>query len=123
MRPTEIKPEITIEDLDKVDIRAGTILEANGYIVVCKDPAAVEAEYGITNVVGPYTGFLDGSGERVTLVSHVGIREQSLRYRVKGKWPTAPDGTGHTLAIRNVHFDSSEPESWSSARRSAMAPS
>ena len=29
MKPAEIKPEITLEDLEKVDIRAGTIMEVH----------------------------------------------------------------------------------------------
>jgi hypothetical protein len=91
---------------------AGTILPAGGFLVIARNPAALAARHGIAGVLGPFTGLLDGSGERLTLVSEVGIEVQSLRYGEKGKWPAAPDGTGHTLSIRNVHLDASEPESW-----------
>src|SRR4029453_18930332 len=78
------------------EIPPGTVLEGYGVIAVCANAAAVKARYGITNAIGDYAGKLDGSGERLTLVNHAGAVVSSVRYRTKGKWPTAPDGTGHS---------------------------
>jgi hypothetical protein len=89
-----------------------TILPARATIVVCKDAEAVRTHYGIDNVLGNYTGNLAGSGERVTLVNHVGIVIQTLRYDDEGKWPVGPHGSGHTLALDSLYLDPSEPESW-----------
>src|SRR5690606_10301804 len=93
----------------------GTILLPDEFIVVCADVDAVKARYGIDNAIGNYTGRLDGSGERITLANHVGVVLAEVRYRVGGKWPVAPYGTGHTLSLRNVHLDPGEPESWTSS--------
>ncbi len=89
-----------------------TILLGRSYIVVCADVDAVRAEYGIDNAIGNFTGRLDSSGERLTLVSRVGVEVVSVSYRDEGKWPVAPDGTGHTLVLRSLRSDPSEPESW-----------
>ncbi len=92
----------------------GTILTRNQKIVVCSDRDAIIEHYGINGnlVFGNFIGRLDGSGERLELANDVGIPLQSIRYRDEGKWPTAPDGTGHSLVIRGVHLDSKEPENW-----------
>jgi len=92
----------------------GTILTRNQKILVCADRDAVIKHYGIDGglVFGNFIGRLDGSGERLELANDVGIPLQSIRYRDEGKWPTAADGTGHSLVIRGVHLDSKEPENW-----------
>lgn len=93
----------------------GTIVPARESIVVCADAAAVREHYGIENAVGNFTGRLDGSGEELVLVNHAGVQVSRVRYRVGGKWPVAPDGTGHTLALLDPHLDSGEPESWTTS--------
>ena len=92
----------------------GTILGKNQKFVVCADGDAVIERYGLdANLVfGNFIGRLDGSGERLELANDVGIPLQSIRYRDEGKWPTASDGTGHSLVIKGIHLDSKEPESW-----------
>ncbi|MGH9361321.1 MAG: lamin tail domain-containing protein, partial [Thermoanaerobaculia bacterium] len=89
----------------------GTILAGKGIIVVCADAAAVKARYGIQNLLGNYQGRLDAGGERVALLNHAGVVMVSVRFNDRGKWPVAPDGTGHTLALRSPYLDPSEPES------------
>ena len=91
---------------------AGSILRGGEVLVVCADAEALRSHHGIQNAVGNYDGKLDGSGERLTLINHVGVVMQSLRYRDEGKWPVAPDGTGHSLVLKSVNLDPSEPESW-----------
>ncbi len=90
----------------------GTVLRGGESLVVCADAEAVRTRYGIDNVVGDFEGRLDSGGERVTLVNHVGVVVLTLRYDDDGKWPLAPDGAGHTLELRKIYLDPSEPESW-----------
>ncbi len=92
----------------------GTILLGRQSIVLCGNPDAVKERYGLEDAVvfGPWDGRLDSGGERLTLVNHVGVTMVSLRYRDDGKWPVAPDGTGHSLVLRELHLDPDEPESW-----------
>ena len=90
----------------------GSIVGRDTSIVVCANADAVRAHYDIENALGNYTGRLDNSGERLTLVNQVGIEVLSLRYQDDGKWPTAPDGSGHSLILRRNDLDPTEPESW-----------
>ncbi|HVR74668.1 MAG TPA: lamin tail domain-containing protein, partial [Planctomycetota bacterium] len=104
------------------EVPAGTILRGKGILVICADVDLLTARHGITNAIGNFEGSLDNDGERLTLVDHAGRVVQSVRYRARGKWPVAPDGTGHTLVLRSVHLDSKEPESWTQSPRLGGSP-
>ena len=101
---------------------SGTVLEAGGVLVVCANADAVRAAYGVENVVGNFVGLLDNGGERLTVVNHAGRVIQSVRYNDQGKWPVGPDGTGHTLVLKRVHLDPSEPENWTSSPELGGSP-
>ncbi|HLU47184.1 MAG TPA: lamin tail domain-containing protein, partial [Planctomycetota bacterium] len=109
--PVDLSGWAFVEGIE-LEFPPGTILGSRGHIVVCVDRDAVVGRYGIENAIGNATGRLDNDGERITLVNHAGVIVATLRFRDRGKWPTAPDGTGHTLALRKLWLDPSEPESW-----------
>jgi hypothetical protein len=109
--PEDISGYAFVEGIDFV-IPPGTVLPGRGVLVIGADAAALKAKHGIENAIGNFTGKLESSGERITLVNHAGIVVQSVRYRVRGKWPVAPAGTGHTLVLKSLHLDPKEPESW-----------
>ncbi|MBI4585101.1 MAG: lamin tail domain-containing protein [Planctomycetes bacterium] len=98
------------------------ILPGKGFLVVCADAGAVKARYGLQDALGNFTGLLDNGGEKIVLVNPSGIVIQSVTYGDNGKWPVIPDGTGHTLALRDVHLDPGEPESWSASAESGGTP-
>ncbi len=100
----------------------GTVVFGGDVLVVCADVESVRSTYGINNVVGNFDGRLDGSGERLTLVNHAGAVIQSLRYQTDGKWPVGPDGGGHSLILRSLHVDTSEPESWTQSPELGGSP-
>jgi hypothetical protein len=92
----------------------GTILGAKEYLVVAKDPNAVEAAYGISGVYGPFTsGRLNNDGERIELSNNNGEIIISFRYNDGRPWPAAPDGTGHTLILAKQGGDPEEWSTWS----------
>lgn len=82
------------------------------YIVVAKDPAALQAAYGITGVYGPFTGSLDNDGERVTLSNANGGIALTIRYSDGHPWYPAADGTGHSLTRVKFAGDPEEASSW-----------
>ncbi len=90
----------------------GTILESGETLVVAADADAIRRHYGIENVVGNFEGRLDGGGERITLVNYAAVEVDSVRYDDDGKWPVGADGSGHSLVLRRIRSDSSEPENW-----------
>ncbi len=111
--PEDISGWVFVEGIF-FEIPPGTVLAGYERIAICADVDAVASRHGdaLGRASGDFVGRLDNIGERVTLVDHAGIVVSSLRYRDAGKWPVAPDGTGHTLSLRSVHLDPKEPESW-----------
>ncbi|MHC4556292.1 MAG: lamin tail domain-containing protein, partial [Planctomycetota bacterium] len=91
----------------------GTILAAKEYLVVARDPAAVEAAYGINGVYGPFSGRLNNDGERIELSNGNGEIIISFRYNDGRPWPASPDGTGHSLILSKLGGDPEESSSWS----------
>ena len=90
----------------------GTWIRGKGYLVVCANEAVFKAAYPNVTVAGTYVGKLDSSGETIVLSNNGGGEVVRIKYRDRGKWPSLPAGTGHTLSLRRPHYDPSEPESW-----------
>ncbi|HUT46802.1 MAG TPA: lamin tail domain-containing protein, partial [Sedimentisphaerales bacterium] len=91
----------------------GTTIGPKGYLVVARDPAALEAAYGISGVKGPFTGRLDNDGELIELSNGGGGIVISLRYDDEQPWPASPDGTGHSLILARPGGDPAEASTWS----------
>jgi len=92
-----------------------TFLGPKQYLVVARDPNALKAAYGISNVVGPYTGKLDNAGERIELSNANGGIMISFRYGDANPWPVSPDGAGHSLVLARLGGDPEEAGSWSAS--------
>jgi len=90
----------------------GTILEAKQHLIVARDPAALQAAYGISGVCGPFTGRLDNGGERVELSNENGEIIISFRYNDAMPWPVSADGTGHSLILARLGGDPEKPSTW-----------
>jgi hypothetical protein len=91
----------------------GTILQAKQYLVVALNPAALARAYDLTNVVGPYSGRLANSGERIELSDAAGQVLISFRFDEESPWPVSPDGTGHSLVLAKFGGDPEEASTWS----------
>jgi hypothetical protein len=90
----------------------GTKIEPKSYLVVARDPAALEAAYNITGVAGPFSGRLDNAGERIDLCNGGGGIILTLRYGNEPPWPLSPDGTGHSLILAKLGGDPDEASTW-----------
>ena len=53
------------------DFPEGTVIPGGGYMVVAKDPVALEAATGITDTLGPFTGSLSNGGEKLELLNNI----------------------------------------------------
>ena len=93
----------------------GTIIPGGGYLVIASEPAALRQASGITNVVGPFVGRLNNSDGNLELRDRNDRLMDELDYRDGGKWPTAADGSGATLAKRHPHLRSDPSENWTSS--------
>jgi len=84
-------------------------LSPGQYIVVVKDFNAFESLYGSSlNTVGPYTGSLDNSGERIRLEDAIG--QTILDFRYNDGWRDNTDGEGYSLTINSEY--NPDPNSW-----------
>ncbi len=93
----------------------GTLLPADGFLVVARNPEDVEAVYGLTGVLGPYKGALQNSSGVVRVRNHSGAIELEAVYRSKDPWPAAADGGGHSLVLARPSYGESFPEAWAAS--------
>ena len=90
----------------------GTTIPGSGYLVLCRDLAAFNAEHpAVTNVIGDFGFGLSGGGERVELHSLSGLHD-FVEYDDSLPWPTGPDGGGSTLELIDANTDNSLAGSW-----------
>lgn len=98
---------------------AGTVLPVGGYRVVAENPAALQAKFALTGVLGPWLGKLGGSGETINLRDGGGVVRDSVAYQAGFPWPTAADGAGPSCELVNPGLDNDLGGAW---RSSATAP-
>ena len=93
----------------------GTVLVAEGVLVVALDPAAVRRVYAITNVVGPYTGRLGNRAEQLRLLNRSGAVLLTVAYTADPPWPVAADGAGHSLVLARPSWGEAQPQAWAAS--------
>ena len=99
-----------------------TILAGKSYLVIARDPAALEAAYGITGVLGPFIGRLGNDGEEIKLANANGEIILSLDYGDERPWPVSPDGTGHALILAKLGGDPETGTTWSASTQIGGTP-
>lgn len=81
-----------------------TILAPGEFTVAVGHLAAFTARYGSNlPVAGVYSGRLDNAGERLTLAFAGSADLRDFTYDDAFPWPTAPDGSGPSLVLRQVN--------------------
>ncbi|HSU53049.1 MAG TPA: lamin tail domain-containing protein [Candidatus Dormibacteraeota bacterium] len=88
-----------------------TMIPAGGFLVVAASPSSIRSVYGITNVLGPYTGSLKKS-ETLQLLDEQGSVLLTVPYSATYPWPVAADGTGHSLVLANPTYGEGDPRAW-----------
>lgn len=104
-----------ITDGVKYKFGPGTIIQGGDYIVVASSPTHLQAETGYSDALGPYAGRLSNGGERVRLRDNSGRVMDVVDYNDGGDWPTAPDGTGKTLAKIDPDTASKPAANWTAS--------
>jgi hypothetical protein len=93
-----------------------TIIDADQYLILVEDDSAFISRFpAVTNYIGEMDFGFDGAGEFIKLVDDVGQIIDSLTYDDASPWPTAPDGNGPTLELKNPAWDNSQGENWMSS--------
>ena len=90
---------------------ANTKIPGGGYLVVAAVPADIQGVYGVTNVMGPYTGSLKKT-ETLELLDEQGAVLLTVPYSNAAPWPVAADGTGHSIVLANPTCGEGDPRAW-----------
>lgn len=90
----------------------GTSLEADGYLVVARNPDTITSFYGILNVVGPFSDSLASGGEELELSNELDDVIDFIKYSSDGDWPQEPNGSGPSLELVNADLDNNDPGNW-----------
>ncbi|HEX2749657.1 MAG TPA: LamG-like jellyroll fold domain-containing protein, partial [Verrucomicrobiales bacterium] len=86
------------------------------YLVVAAVPA------NIPGSVGPWTGKLSNSGEKLSLQNNNGRVVDEISYGTGGDWPTGADGGGASLAKRALNTATDTAASWRTSRSLGGTP-
>lgn len=114
----------------------GTILQSGGFLVVARDPAAVQSYYGITGVLGPWrfntnvtatatnivSENLPNSKGTVRLENELGGHILIVDYDSEGDWPAAADGAGHSLVLARPSFGEGNVKAWAASESVGGSP-
>lgn len=97
------------------DFPQGTIIHGGEYLVVASSPDALEAQTGYSSALGPFKGRLSNGNDKIRLRDNSGRVMDVIDYNDGGDWPTAPDGTGKTLAKSDPDTASKPAVNWTAS--------
>ena len=89
-----------------------TIVPGRGHIVIAANPSALQSETGVAGALGPYKGRISNAGEELLLYNNDQRLMNSVDFRDSGDWPTAPDGSGASLAKAEARTASEDAANW-----------
>lgn len=101
---------------------AGYQMQAGETVVVAASPEDVRAVYGLTNVLGPYTGSLPDSGGQLRLLNNAGAIRLEVNYADRSPWPVSPDGAGHSLVLARPSFGEDDVRAWEASEFRGGSP-
>jgi hypothetical protein len=99
----------------------GTLLKAREFLVLSENPEALRAENPGIRVMGPFSGQLSRSGERLVLSDADGNPADAMEYADAGRWPEDADGGGSSLELQDPWSDNASPEAWAASDESSRS--
>lgn len=103
-------------------VPSNLVIRPGSSVVVAQDPAAVRLEYGLTNVLGPYTGSLGNDQGTLRLINDIGGVMLELEYSDEPPWPAAADGIGHSLVLSRPSYGENDPRAWRASQNVGGSP-
>ncbi|HAM11072.1 MAG: hypothetical protein A2X05_01040 [Bacteroidetes bacterium GWE2_41_25] len=94
-------------------IPQGTIIQSNGYLVICEDINSFISKFHYLIHFRGNTGFgLKNEEEVIKLLNAHNKVIDSVHYTNKYPWPEIDDGKGYTLILKNTDLDNDLAENW-----------
>jgi hypothetical protein len=96
---------------------ANTVIPSGGFLVVAQSPADVQAVYGISGVLGPFssTNSLPNDRGTIQLRHRTGAVFLEVNYDTEAPWPAAADGAGHSLVLARPSFGEGNVQAWAAS--------
>ncbi|HNP48463.1 MAG TPA: CotH kinase family protein [Bacteroidia bacterium] len=100
-------------DFHKYTFPLGTVLPANGYLVVAEDMTKFSAQHpGVFNVIGPLGFNFGNGGDQIRLYNYQDNLYLSFYYQDLAPWPVTPDGGGYTCELLSASGDLNDGNNW-----------
>jgi hypothetical protein len=104
----------SIADAVTYTFPSGTTLPAGGYLIVAENPDVILSKFNRT-ALGPWTGRLNSSGERIDLLDAALVLRDRVSYGAGFPWPTSANGTGNSAELIHPGLDNDLGGSWRSS--------
>ena len=82
------------------------------FMVVAANPAALNAKFGLTHALGPWTGRLSGQGETIVLRDAAAGEVDRVDYGLGFPWPTVGDAPGNSIELIHPALDNELGGNW-----------
>lgn len=94
-------------------IPAGTIVPANGYLVVVQDLTKFNPIFpAVTNKIGPSLLDFGNTADNIQLFDGTNTLITYVAYTDSGAWPRGADGWGHTLELNSYTANQFDASNW-----------
>ncbi len=91
----------------------GTIIDAEGYLVLCQDTSAFKIHFpNVTNYLGNIDFGFSSNGELLRLYNAEGILIDTVHYQNSDPWPPEANGGGPSLELIHPTLDNAIGENW-----------
>ncbi len=97
---------------------AGTRIAGGAFLVIARNPSALQAQYGLSGVLGPWVGATTNglpAGGRLRLRGKAGSTMLDVNYGTRAPWPVAADGAGHSLVLARPSYGEADPRAWAAS--------
>ncbi|MDP8207745.1 MAG: CotH kinase family protein [Candidatus Electryonea clarkiae] len=110
---------MTLDDEDVFTFPDQSLIEPEGYAVICRDTSAFLTSNpslsNVINIIGNTEFGFNNDGDAVRLYDSERRGVDSLTYDDEPPWAIEPDGNGTTLELIDPTSDNESPESWSAS--------
>ena len=94
------------------DFPVGTTILPDSFLVVAANPSSLEAAYGLSGVLGPWSGDLSDEYAVVRLVDGNRGDVDTVEYQNADGWPLEADGSGSSLELVDINTDNNIGSHW-----------
>ncbi|NCF90290.1 MAG: hypothetical protein GWQ05_04935, partial [Verrucomicrobiaceae bacterium] len=94
------------------DFPVGTTILPGSFLVVAANPSSIKAAYGLSGVLGPWSGDLSDEYAVVRLVDGNRGDVDTVEYRNADGWPLKADGSGSSLELIDINTDNNIGSHW-----------